>query len=341
MRQLLPFAFLLILTACSSSPFQKSDHFDGQEFFNPGVQTNKSFFQFLKWQMTSQKQVWPEWVDDNATPQLADKVEVGQTVITLINHSTYLIQLPGLNVLTDPIFSERSSPVSWAGPKRHRSPGLAFENLPPVHVVYISHNHYDHMDLPSIRRLVQTHDPVIVTPLGNKKILEKAGARKVVELDWWQSTTLPGGAILHMAQVQHWSARTLFDTNESLWGGFVLQANRLQIYFGGDSGYGPHYQETFKRFGAMDVSLLPIGAYEPRWFMKEQHLNPDDAVKAHLDLRSRLSLGIHYGTFQLADEGISTPLEDLQASLRNRQVSVAEFLALKNGETKVYLRSSR
>lgn len=337
-KKILP-GFFLLLASCSSSPYQKSDHFDGKRFFNPNAATDKSFFDFLKWQMTSEKTEWPEWVDDNVAPTLASgEVPENQAVLTFVNHSTYLIQLKGLNILTDPIFSKRASPVSWAGPYRRRAPGIEFEKLPRIDLVLISHSHYDHLDLPTIRRISQSHSPLFLAPLGLKSLLEEAGAKNVIELDWWQKTTLPSGETVHLTQVQHWSSRTPFDRNETLWGGFVIESKDLKIYFGGDSGYGPHYKETHKRFGPMDVSLLAIGAYEPRWFMGPQHLNPADAIQAHLDLQSRLSLGIHFGTFRLTDEGIETPVQELAEGLKKTDIGATQFIAPKNGETRVYNR---
>lgn len=328
--------FTLTTSSCASLPYQKSDHFDGKKFFNPGVTVEKGFLSVLKWKWTSSPTKWEDWLNDNATPKVASTVADGEAVVTFINHATYLVQLNGMNVLTDPIFEKRVSPLSWIGPARHRAPGIALNQLPPIHVVFVSHNHYDHMELGTIAYLEQKHHPLFVTPLGNKRLLEKAGAKNVVELDWWESTKLPNGGILHLAQVQHWSSRTMFDRNEALWGGFVMEASGLKIYFGGDSGYGSHYKETHRRYGSMDLSLLPIGAYEPRWFMKEQHIDPTEAVQAHLDLNSRASLGMHFGTFQLTDEGIDQPVFDLAKVLKEKGLEATVFYAPKNGETRVY-----
>jgi L-ascorbate metabolism protein UlaG (beta-lactamase superfamily) len=203
-------------------------------------------------------------------------------------------------------------------------------------VVFVSHNHYDHLDVATIKRLAKKHAPLFITPLGNKKLLQTAGAKKVIELDWWQSTRLPSGEVFLLTQVHHWSARTMFDRNKALWGGLVIEASGLKIYFGGDSGYGPHYKETRRRYGAMDLSLLPIGAYEPRWFMKDQHMNPAEAVQAHLDLGSRFSVGMHFGTFQLTDEAVESPAIELQEALIQANLKPSVFTAPKNGETELY-----
>lgn len=318
------------------SEYPRSDHFDGRKFSNLDTQVNKTLFDVLKWQLQKKQEKWPDWVNDNETPQLLTSVPEHQAALTFVNHATVLIQLPGLNLLTDPLYGKRTSPLSWAGPARHRAPGVDFDKLPFIHVVFVSHNHYDHLDEETLRRLIVKFDPLFVTPLGNQKYLRKLGSQKVIELDWGQKTNLPGESTLHLVPVQHWSARTMFDRNEALWGGFVLQAQGLNLYFGGDSGYGPHYKSTFQNFGPMDVSFLPIGAYEPRWFMKEQHLNPVEAAQAHLDLHSRFSVGIHFGTFQLTDEGINRPLEDLQAGLEQAGLDPTRFRAPRNGTTFFY-----
>jgi len=335
-RKILLFGFFLGLVSCTSSPYEKSEHYDGKKFFNPGVQVNKGLLQVLKWQLQGRKEAWPDWIDDNLKPRLATQISNTEVSLTYVNHATHLIQVAGLNVLTDPMFSKRASPLSWLGPRRHRAPGIAFQELPRIHVVLISHNHYDHMDLPTIRDLANQHDPLFVTPLGNGKYLQRAGAKTIVELDWWQKTELPSGGILHLAQVQHWSSRSLFDTNEALWGGFVLQVNGLNIYFGGDSGYGPHYIETKNRYGPMDVSILPIGSYEPRWFMKEQHMNPEEGIQAHRDLQSRFSIGTHVGTFDLANDGVDRPIQEFKMGLAKAGIQESEFVIQRNGESVVY-----
>lgn len=327
---------LITLPACSSSPYQKSDHFDGEKFFNPGVQVNKGLLQVLKWQWQGGKKDWPEWIPNQVKPQLDLKISNQEASLTYVNHATHLIQLPGMTILTDPIFSKRASPFSWAGPKRHRDPGLSIEQLPQVDLVLISHNHYDHMDLPSIQEIAKRFNPTFLVPLGNKKIIEKAGAQKVIELDWWQHMEIGNGGKVHVVPVQHWSARTPFDTNECLWSGFVIQANGLNLYFGGDTGYGPHFVETKKRLGIMDVSILPIGAYEPRWFMKEQHMNPEEAIQAHLDLESQFSIGTHFGTFQLTNEGVDDPVLELKNGLKKAGISETVFISPQNGETSFY-----
>lgn len=317
---------------------EKSDHFDGTHFFNPWGNVTRGFLDVLRWQLTSERTPWPKFVDNTAKPKVARNVPEGEAHLTFINHVTYLIQLPGVNVLTDPVFSERASPFPWAGPKRHRNPGLLFDELPQIDVVLVSHNHYDHMDLPYLKKLSDRFAPRVLVPLGNKRILDSADIKNANEMDWWDKHSLLHSNSLEITLVpaQHWSSRSPFDRNRALWGGFILAASGLRIYFAGDTGYhGPLFKEIRERAGPLDLSLLPIGAYEPRWFMKPQHMNPDDAAKAHIDLESKLTVGMHYGCFQLTDEGIDTPIIDLQTALRERNIPCSDFQAPETGTTYV------
>jgi L-ascorbate metabolism protein UlaG (beta-lactamase superfamily) len=310
--------------------YSKSDHYDGERFFNPSGPELPGLADVLKWKLASGKNAWPQSIP-NKKPNLQHQVELNETFITSIGHITHLIQVHGCSLLTDPVFSDRASPVQWAGPKRVRPPAITIAELPKVHLVLVSHNHYDHMDLNSLKEIHRLHDPVFIVPLGNAKDLQSVGITKIEELDWWQSTTTAGLGI-QCVPAQHWSSRTPTDRNLALWCGFVIDAHALKIYFAGDSGYGPHFNEIAKRAGPIDVSLLPIGAYEPRWFMKGQHMNPDDAVKAHIDLSSTLSIGTHFGTFQLTDEAVTAPVDDLKVALLAMNVSAERFPAPEPGE---------
>lgn len=322
-----------VVGGCTTMPYEKSDHFDGSRFHNPGSSGTKGFSSFAKWMLTREKARWPEKVE--ITPRaLLKKSQEDQAVTQFINHATHLIQLGESNFLTDPVFSERVSPLSWAGPRRAHRPGVEFESLPPIHFAVVSHNHYDHMDAESIRRLSDHHNPLFITPLGNEPLLKSMGAKKITELDWWQSYKVENSdVVITLVPAQHWSARGVFDKNKALWGGFVLQNNKLKIYFAGDTGYGPLFSQIKDRLGPMDLSILPIGAYEPRWFMKTQHMNPEEAVKAHLDLNSRFSIGTHFGTFQLTDEGIDDPKTALAKALDERKISRSDFIAPSPGES--------
>ncbi len=348
---------VLALSSCGHAPFPESDHYQNGRFENLGhVGGGKSFWAVLRWKLAFSGEEWPEMVLDNVTPDFTQKPGLGRAYVTLINHATELLQFEGLTVLTDPVFSERVSPFSWIGPKRHRLPGATIAELPKVDVVVVSHNHYDHMDLASLLELERKDHPKFIVPLGNKKVLTEAGLTDVVELDWWQEVKLGsrGGdesgsgnesgtiagegtrkrpATISLVPMQHWSRRGLGDTNEALWGGYVIQASGLKVLFAGDTGYGEQFKLIEQKFGSMDLSLLPIGAYEPRWFMKAQHMNPEDSVRAHLDLKSRRSIGMHFGTFQLTDERIEEPVTALRENLVKAKIPENLFAAPKNGQT--------
>ncbi len=325
----------IVLFGCRTEGYEgpPSDHFDGKRFFQPGVDMDKGFFDFLRWTLFGDREEWPEAVTNTAVPELADTIAAGEMVVTFINHATLLIQLPGLNILTDPVWSERVSPVSWAGPKRVRPPGLAFEKLPKIHAVLVSHNHYDHLDVPTLQRLSREHGASIFVPLGDKAWLEKEGVAGVHEMDWGQSIPLSPSVEAFFTRSQHWSARGLFDRNRSLWGSWLLQFGDRRLYFAGDTGYGPHFERIQKDYGKVWLALLPIGAYEPRWFMKEAHINPAEAVAAHRDLGAVKSLGMHFGCWQLTDEGIDRPIEDLKAALRDAQIPESSFEPAVVGRT--------
>ncbi|HEX9773509.1 MAG TPA: MBL fold metallo-hydrolase [Steroidobacteraceae bacterium] len=309
-------------------------HFDGEVFRNenPQASSGKSFEDFLRWQRTRRTVPWPRWRDNTAAPQLPQQLGAGEIALTFVNHISFLLQFEGVNVLTDPVWSERVSPVSWTGPKRVRAPGLPFEDLPPIHVVLVSHNHYDHLDLDTLQRLELTHHPVFVTCLGNRAFLEEHGLARVIELDWWQETVASSTRVL-CTPAQHWSGRGFSGRNRALWGGFVIETAGRQVYFAGDTGYYTHFADIRQRCGTVDLALLPIGAYEPRWFMQDQHMNPEEAVRAHLDLEARLSIATHFGCFQLTDEGIDDPLRELAIALQAHGVEPARFRALETGET--------
>jgi len=269
-----------------------SDHCDGRRFFNPGNgAAPRGLMEAMRWRLRGERAAWPRHMLNPPFAPPPDRVAAGSVAISFINHATFLVRLPGAVVLTDPIFSRRCSPVQWAGPQRARPPGLALSALPRPDVVVISHNHYDHMDLPSLRALHRRFAPRFVTTLGNARTLAKAGVT-ATELDWWQAIEV-GDLRITATPARHFAARTPFDRNQSLWGGFMLGAGGGQVLFAGDSGAGPHWREVRVRLGAPDVALLPIGAYEPRWFMAPVHMNPDEAVQAHLHLGARRSVGMH------------------------------------------------
>jgi L-ascorbate metabolism protein UlaG (beta-lactamase superfamily) len=241
-----------------------------------------------------------------------------------------LVQTEGVNFLTDPVWSYRASPVQFAGPARHRDPGIRFEDLPPIDCLLISHNHYDHFDRVTLKRLVAAHGPVVFCPLGLAGKLRRLGFREVVELDWGQSQDWKEMRI-HCARAQHFSARTPFDRNRTLWCGWVLETGRGNIYFAGDTGFGDLFRALRERFSEVRLALLPIGAYEPEWFMGPVHMSPEEAVEARSILSASTAIGIHFGTFALADDGETAPLERLQAALKGRE-DAGRFWVLKEGE---------
>jgi L-ascorbate metabolism protein UlaG (beta-lactamase superfamily) len=231
------------------------------------------------------------------------------------------------------MWSDRASPVGWAGPRRVRRPGVAFDDLPDIHVVLVSHNHYDHMDLPTLRRLRDRFDPCFITTLGNRRYLRRRGLDRVEELDWWQSLEAVPGLKVTLTPARHFSARGLFDRNRTLWGGFLLNRGSLQVYFAGDSAYDDHFREVRRRAGPIDLALLPFAAYEPRWFFAAAHVDPAEAVQAHLDLDPGQTLGMHHGTFQLTDESIDEPARALHEELTRRGVDPGRFRVPGFGET--------
>jgi L-ascorbate metabolism protein UlaG (beta-lactamase superfamily) len=260
-------------------------------------------------------------------------VAESDVVLTFIGHSTFLLQTPAGTLITDPVYVDRAGPWSLFGPRRVRRPAVAFDDLPEIGVVLLSHNHYDHCDLRTLRALARRFDPVAITPLGNAGLLRKAGFRRIAELDWWQEAAATSNIAVTATPAHHFSARTPFDRNRALWSGFMIAVAGRRVYFAGDTAYAPFFGDIRERLGAPDLSLIPIGAYEPRWFMRSVHMNPGEAVQAHVELESRESIAMHFGTFQLTTEGIDEPLRALERSRQERQISDAAFRALQFGES--------
>ena len=311
-----------------------TEHFDGKRFHNLEPKPHKGLYRLFKWQLSRAPQ--PDWIDQPGPaqpPAIAERVTGADLHVTYINHATLLIQQHGLNILTDPLWSERASPFQLIGPKRHHPPGLSLEQLPPIDLILVSHNHYDHLDLFSLRQLAERFPLAkVVTGLGNGGLIGECGFPDVIELDWWQSLPLNEQLSLHAVPVQHWSARARHDTNRSLWLGFVLDSAEGPLLFPGDSGLGPEFKLIHQRFGPLRFAALPIGAYAPRWFMRDNHMNPDDAVQAHQQLASQCSMAIHFGTFNLSDEEQFAPPQELAKALAEREVSANEFRPPKPGE---------
>lgn len=260
---------------------------------------------------------------------------MGQASATWINHSTILLQLGGLNILTDPIWSERASPVDFLGPKRLAPPGIAFDDLPQIDAVVISHNHYDHLDAGTVDRLHARFGDALrfYVPLGLKPWFAERDIHNVSELDWWDEARL-GELRLVLTPVQHWSQRTLWNRNETLWGGWWLQAGGRRFFFAGDTGYSDDFKAIRARLGEPDLAAIPVGTYEPRWFMGRHHVAPDEALRIHQDLGARQSFGIHWGTFELSDESLDQPPQDFLAARTAAGVAPESFYLLRHGETR-------
>src|SRR5206468_4882669 len=286
---------------------EKSDHFDGQRFVNPAGAAGQPF-SALPRLLLEPRTRWPAHVD--VLPRHPPALDGAAAVVTFIGHSTFLIQTAAGNVLTDPMYSQRAGPLNVFGPRRVRQPAVPFDELPPISTVLLSHNHYDHCDLRTLDMLAERFDPLVVTPLGNGPLVRLSGIRRVEELDWWQqarTSALP----ITLTPAQHFSARNPLDRNRALWGGFMLVAGGARMFFAGDTAYARFFRDVGQRLGPIDLALLPIGAYEPRWFMQAVHMNPAEAVQAHLDLEASESVGMHFGTFQMTTEGIDEPLRAL------------------------------
>jgi L-ascorbate metabolism protein UlaG (beta-lactamase superfamily) len=306
-----------------------SAHFDGKRFANPTGLAAQPFSAVPR-MLIERRTPWPTRMDQ--PPQRPAGLDGAAAVVTFIGHATFLIQTATGNILTDPMYSERAGPMNLFGPRRVRPPAVRFDDLPPIGTVLLSHNHYDHCDVRTLRMLAMRFDPVVVTPLGNAALVRSAGIRHVEELDWWQATAAATQPIT-LTPAQHFSARSPFDRNRALWGGFLLVAGGRRIFFAGDSGYGAFFRDIRQRIGPIDLALLPIGAYEPRWFMKPIHMNPAEAVEAHLDLGASASVGMHFGTFQLTTEGIDAPVRALEDACRVRRLPPSQFRTLGFGES--------
>jgi len=308
-------------------------HFDGKRFSYPDNTEQGSRWDVLRWAMTRKPAKWPRDLTNPEPSPVIEEVTDGALRLTFINHATVLIQCDGLNIITDPVFSKRVSPVSFAGPRRHRPAGLALDRLPRIDAILVSHTHYDHLDLRSIKRLCERDNPAILAPLKNGAIINPVSRQPATELSWWDSQSLDDKVEISLVPARHWTSRKPGDENQCLWGGFVIRFLSGAVYFAGDTGYGDgeHFRQAQTQLGPFRCALLPIGAYEPRWFMKPQHMNPDEAVKAFTDLQAQYALGIHHGTFQLTDEAHDAPVKALNEALKQHGIDEAAFITLPNG----------
>ena len=334
-KNLISFLFIITLSIMGCGSQYKgpiADHYDGTRFFHN--ERDYTFTEMLKWMWTMNPAKWPEWIEDPVYPPPPKQVEKKKLRITHINHATILIQTDRVNILTDPIWSERSSLFSWAGPKRVRAPGVKMKDLPPI--VLISHDHYDHLDLSTLKKIDEKDNPNIVVGLGVGTLLRSKGLNNVVEMDWWQEYTFPSSSIeITFVPARHNSGRWMFDKNKTLWGGFVIKSSAGRLYFAGDTAYGEFLSSIKNTFGEFKVALLPVGHYEPRWMMKTHHMNPDDAVKLHKYMNIEQSIGMHFGTFGgHNDEEVDAHEKDLQDALQKYGVPKSEFWLLGFGEGK-------
>jgi L-ascorbate metabolism protein UlaG (beta-lactamase superfamily) len=325
-------ALVLSKCGCVAHHGAASSHFDGSRFHNP--EGGYSTADMMRWLAQLETVDWPAWIDDPPQPPPPRRVPPGALRVTYVNHATVLVQVDGVNVLTDPIWSARAGPASWLGAKRVRAPGVPFEQLPPIDWVLVSHDHYDHLDLATLERLDRRDHPTFVVGLGVGALLAARGIRDVVELDWWQAHEREGGGVrVTFVPARHGSGRLPFRRDRTLWGGFVVEAPSGQVYFGGDTALGGFVGELAAAFRRIRLAVLPIGSYEKRWFMRTQHMNPDDAVEVHRALAAARSVGVHFATFaEHPEQALDAHEADLAAALRRQGVPPEAFWVLAFGE---------
>lgn len=337
----------LLIAACQSYSYDlNKKHHTPDGFVNNynDVEREDGLGGFLdwRWERLSKDIEEVEFPIVDNDPQFLQQNRTEST-LTWIGHATFLLQYEGLNILTDPHFTKRASPVDFAGPSRHTKPGLALKDLPPIDVVIISHNHYDHLDLETVQLLHEhqkDNPPQYFVPLGLKTWFLDLGVRNVEELDWWDSKPFQEWKI-HAVPVQHFSGRSLSDRDKTLWAGWVLEHPNFKFFFAGDTGYSRDFADIGKRFGGFDLSAIPIGAYDPEWFMKPVHVNPEEAVKIHQDVKSRYSVGMHWGTFTLTDEPMEEPPQRLAKALEAQSIPPEFFFVMQHGETRRLAKDSQ
>jgi len=310
-----------------------TDHFDGRRFDNPWAPWRQRFSDFLKWRLTARRGPWPDFAPVETTRPPA-RVPGEELRVTYVGHATVLLQTQGFNILTDPIWTDRASPVQFAGPKRVAVPGVPFDHLPPIDVVLVSHNHYDHLSLPTLKRLQEQFNPLVLTPLGNDRIIHAAIPKmRVATLDWGGSHGLTHGMRIALEPMQHWSARGFGDQRDALWGAFVMVAPGGPIYFLADAGHAPNLTARFlEKYGQPRFSLLPVGAYEPEWFMQYAHMTPAQAVDTFVALGSSHAMGTQHEVFPMADEAYAAPRKALAEALARAGIPAGRFRLPRVGE---------
>ena len=324
------------MLGCSSGrTYRVSDHYDGERFFNAVRVPPVAPGAMLRHVLFGRDGAWPDApVPVSATSELDAPLGDTDVAVTHLNHATALVQLAGLTVLTDPVWSTRVGPFGWLGPERAHAPPLAIAELPRIDVVVVSHNHFDHLDLPTLRELAEHHHPRFFVPLGDRALLESEGIVHVTELDWWDSVDV-GDYTITFTPAQHNSGRAPWDHDRSLWGSYLVRRAGMSVYFAGDTALAEHFAAIRARFGPVTLALLPIGAYAPREKMRAYHMDPADAVQAHTDLGAKVSIGVHFGTFQLTGEDYDAPPRDLAAAIAARGSITGRFEVLPLGHTRV------
>ncbi len=332
---LILFCFIVLISyllSCKPYTGPRSDHFNGRVFLNPSRRSAKGFKAVGEYVGKRVPDKWPSDLDQSVRENAIPSISRADTQITFVNHSTFFIQFNGQHILTDPIWSKRCSPFQWVGPKRQRPPGVMLEQLPQVDLVLISHNHYDHLDKPTIKKLNKKFNPKYLVPLGLKDLMLKWGCQNVVEVDWWDEVDINGIQFLS-TPANHFSSRGTFDRNKTLWCGYILRSKSSKIYFAGDSGYSDIFREIGKREGPIDLSLIPIGAYMPEWFMSPIHISPLEAIQVHLDVMSKKSIAMHFGTFKLADDGPVRSTSVLKEGIKKAGLTSQLFIIPKEGHS--------
>ena len=323
-----------LLVGCTSATSQPSDHFDGRRFRNREFFPDPTFWEEVRiaWTLKTKTKNWPDRFRTASADLSKDPVVRGLRVLW-VGHATALIQTPTLNIITDPVLFDSIGP-ELLPTKTVTNPGVTFGGLPRIDVILISHNHYDHLDLKSIHAIVDQQKgspPTVLVGLGVGNLLKKQGISSYSELDWDQSVTVKDTRFVFLEAI-HTSRRGIWDTNMTLWGSFLIESAVGKIYFAGDTAYGKHFKHIYEKYGAPKLSLLPIGAYQPRWFMYRMHMNPDEAVLAHIDLHSENSIAIHFGLIDIAGEGYEAPVDDLAIAQKVHGIAEANFIAPHVGQ---------
>ena len=312
-----------------------SDHFDGFRFFEPGWKSARGRLDFLRWQFTRELGEWPEQAPSPFSDRPPRRVDGTNLRVSFVGHASILLQAGGMNLLLDPVWSERASPVTFAGPRRVNAPGITFDNLPPIDAVLVSHNHYDHLDVTTLSALATPHRPRVITPLGNDAIMQGHDPSIATEAhDWGARIWLSKEVSVTLAPMHHWSARGLTDRNKALWAAFVIDTPAGRVYHVADTGYdtGRYFREAREHYGPFRLAILPIGAYEPRWFMHENHMNPEEAIQAFRDCGAEYALAHHFDTFPMADDGYGVAARAHEAALKAANIPAERFRRLKPGE---------